>query len=158
MLRHACNPPRVNAESIVNQGLPWLGLTGGGNTVDQFGITVDTNMLVIPARELPPPTVTYRPGAGAGRPPDVRNGSWHTLDVKFTRGAHFSSWWVLAVRDGQLKLTGPQDPALRGLVQAFASKCSRSGMGVPPGLPKLLWTPDLPQEQDPGRKNALSMI
>jgi eukaryotic translation initiation factor 2C len=156
MIRYACNPPGVNAESIVNQGLPKLGLAPQTPTVPLtgFGITVDAEMTVIPARELAPPGLTYKSGR-----PDVRNGSWNILDVKFQRGAVVSSWWVLVVRDGNLAISGPQDPALKGLVQGFAAKCRRSGMTVPEGFPRLLVTPQLPPPGgDPGRVGALALI
>ena len=163
MIRYACNPPKVNAESIVHQGLPKLGLTSssagsGSQTLTQFEITVDPNMIAIPARELPPPTVTYRTGAGV-RGPDVRNGSWNILDVKFRRGARVPSWWVLVVRDGQTAVSGPQDQNLLNLVKNFANKCSNSGMTMPPDRPKLLVTPPLPHSgQDPGRARALGLV
>jgi hypothetical protein len=124
----------------------------------QFGITVDPNMVVIPARELPPPTITYKPGAGT-RGPDVRNGSWNILDVTFRRGARVPSWWVLVVRDGKLVISGPTDPALRNLVGNLAKKFTNSGMSMPPGMPKLLVTEPLPHGgQDPGRVRALQSI
>ena len=156
MIRYACNPPKVNADSIVNKGLSKLGLSPETITapLTGFGITVDTEMVVVPGRELPPPGLTYRSGR-----PDVRNGSWNILDVKFQRGATVTSWWVMVVRDGNLAISGPQDPALKGLVQGFAAKCKKSGMAIPDGPPKLLVTPELPRpNNDPSRTAALGII
>ena len=53
---------------ITQQGIPNLGFTGHP-TLDAFGVTINPNMTIIPARELVPPRVTY--GQGSAR---VANG------------------------------------------------------------------------------------
>jgi len=155
MIRYACHRPRVNAESIINQGLPTLGLTPQtlATPVNGFGVTIDTDMAVIPARELRPPRLTYQVGSA-----NVRDGSWNILDVKFHRGARVSSWWVLVVRDGEGGFGGP-DPALKGLVEGFAAKCKKSGIAMPNGMPRLLVTPPLQHiSSDPSRTGAIDHI
>lgn len=156
MIRYACNPPRPNAEKIVRQGFPTLGLSPVLSPADGFGLSISTEMAVIPARELPPPSLSYRVGNTK-----VANGSWNILDVKFHRGAAVSSWWVLVVRDGQEVLRGDNpakdDPRLKKLIEAFATKMRRSGMSVPEGLPRLLVTPPLQQYRD-RRTDAVKAI
>jgi eukaryotic translation initiation factor 2C len=156
MIKHACNPPRVNAESIVHQGLPRLGFTADTRTTPMtgFDVSVDTEMVHIPARELPAPGLSYRSGK-----PNVKDGSWNILDVKFQRGVVISSWWVMVVLDGAPAFNGPEDPALVNLVMGFADKCKRSGMVFPEGRPRLIATPRLPRiDTDPSRTAALGMI
>ena len=150
MIRYACNPPKVNAEAIVNQGFKSLGFS---DPIGGFGITIDTNMAVIPGRRLGPPGLSYKVGTAR-----VAGGSWNILDVKFHKGASVASWWVVVVRDGLGMVTGPQDTKLRDLVAGFKAKCQRSGMVMPDGLPTLipinLPTPNV----DPARLRAIEMI
>lgn len=153
MIRYACNPPRANAEAIVNQGFPALGLAPVRAPIDGFGVSIDTEMAVIPARELRSPELTYKVGK-----PSVRDGSWNILDVKFHRGARVTSWWVMVVRDGLQMVSGPQDPNLSGLVEGFAAKCRRSGITMPDGRPRLIPI-NLPAPQpDPLRSDAINKI
>jgi eukaryotic translation initiation factor 2C len=85
-------------------------------------------MVVIPARELPPPHLSY----GVGRA-NVSNGSWNILDVKFHRGNVVINRWLLVVRDGFSNIQGPQDPRVEALVEGFSAKCKKSGIAMPDG-------------------------
>lgn len=68
MLGLANRRPAVNALHITQQGIPKLGFSGNP-TLEAFGVSINPNMTVIPARELIPPRVTY--GQGSAR---VANG------------------------------------------------------------------------------------
>lgn len=153
MIRYACNPPRVNAETIVNQGLPTLGLNPVAAPVDGFGISIDSEMAIIPARELAPPRLSYKVGRA-----NVNNGSWNITEVKFHRGAAVASWWLLLVRDGLGMIQGPQDPKLKALVEGFATKCRNTGMIMPGDLPRLLPITLPSSRTDPTRANAVESI
>ncbi|KAH7919917.1 Piwi-domain-containing protein [Leucogyrophana mollusca] len=155
MIKFACNPPGVNARAIVDQALPTLGLTPDTLTdpLRGFGISIGGDMAVVPARELPPPKLTYRAGNA-----NIRDGSWNILDVTFHLGGTIRTWWVLVVRDGQDTFSGPQDEALTGVWRGFGEKCRKSGMTLQT-TPVLLTTPTLtPVYQDPSRLNALGQI
>lgn len=153
MIRYACNPPKVNAETIVNQGFPTLGLGPPASPINGFDISIDPNMAVIPARELPPPSLSYKAGKA-----DVMNGSWNILNVKFHRGATVTSWWILVIRDGRGAISGPQDPKLVSLVEGFTAKCKNSGIEMPTGRPRLLVVPLIPPNTDPTRTSAVESI
>lgn len=154
MLRYAGRKPGVNAHLIVNEGLPKLGLSAGTPVMREFGVTVVGQMAIVPARELPPPSVTYRQGT-----PKVANGGWNILNVKFHTGGNLTNWKVLVVREQGKGFSGPDDPSMLGLLQAFSKKCNDSGMTVPTGPPQIVPTPVLPTKfQDPGRQRALGMI
>lgn len=153
MIKYACNPPRVNAETILYQGLPTLGLNPSASPIGGFGISIDPEMTVIPYRELPAPRLSYRVGK-----PNVLNGSWNIMEVKFHRGAVVSNWWLLVVRDGINKIQGPQDPSLKALAEGFAAKCKNSGMALPDGAPRLLVVALPPPHTDPTRANAVDSI
>ena len=154
MIRYACNPPKVNADAIVNRGFPSLGLAPVAAPTNGFGISLEPEMAVVPGREFNPPRLTYRAGNAK-----VQNGSWNILDVKFHRGGTVSSWWVLVVRDGRDVLKGPNDPNLKGLVEGFKEKLKKSGVIMPEGMPKLLPPAKCSNpQQDPGRVEALNNI
>ncbi|KAJ6632516.1 Piwi-domain-containing protein [Mycena sp. CBHHK59/15] len=153
MIKFACNPPRVNADAITTEGFTKLGLSPVQTPVNGFNVSIDTEMAVIPGRELNPPRLTYSRGNA-----NVRNGSWNIMDVKFHRGAAVSSWWVLVVRDGREILQGKGDPQLMNLVKKFREKLQRSGMQISDDLPRLLVTPPLQGIQDASREAALAEI
>lgn len=133
MIRYACNPPRQNAESIVNIGFPSLGFAAPvADPLAGFGITIDKEMAVIPGRELAPPGLNYKVGDAR-----VANGSWNILNVKFHKGAIIGSWYVLVVRDGENTFNDPEDPQLVELVNRFATKLRKSGMSIPNGHPSI---------------------
>jgi eukaryotic translation initiation factor 2C len=156
MLKVASRRPADNAGIIVNNGLQRLGLAPSTPLLDSFGVRVSDKMIVIPGRELPPPTVIY----GKGQP-RVANGSWNILDVKFHHGGKMTNWKVLVVRDGVRRWTfnGQQDERLITFIKAFATKCKDSGMTVSAEPPAILPTPELPQvRDDPGRRRAIESI
>ncbi|KAJ7640433.1 argonaute-like protein [Mycena polygramma] len=155
MIKIACNPPRYNAEAITTEGFAALGISPVKSPVDGFNIGIETEMAVIPGRELNPPRLSYLKGST----PNVRNGSWNILDVKFHRGAAVTSWWVLVVRDGtEVFFQGPDDANLKNLVTKFRDKLQRCGMQIPSALPRLLVTPPLGNLQDDSRASALKAI
>jgi eukaryotic translation initiation factor 2C len=154
MIRYACNPPKINADAIVGRGFPSLGFAPVAAPTNAFGISLESEMAVVPGREFNAPRLTYRAGNAK-----VQNGSWNILDVKFHRGGTVSSWWVLVVRDGRDILKGPNDPNLKGLVEGFREKLKKSGVIMPEGMPKLLPPAKCSSpQQDPGRVEALNNI
>jgi len=154
MIRYACNPPKANAEAIIGRGLPTLGLTPEtlGSPLRNFGMGVDNDMANIPGRELPAPRLSYK----AGRP-NVNNGSWNILDVKFHTGGVIKSWWVLVIKDGQAVFSSPDDPKLVGIWKGFGEKCRNSGMSLG-SSPVVLAQGLPPPANDPSRQQALNDI
>ena len=155
MIRYACNAPGVNADAIVNRGLPILGLTpqSPSATVNGFDVSISTEMTVVPARELPAPRLTYKVGSA-----NVRDGSWNILDVKFHRGGTVSTWWVLVVRDGpESMINDPNDSRLTSLLKGFAKKCEQSGMKVL-NPPRILAAQLKNPNQDPTRSVSIDVI
>ncbi|KAG8214738.1 hypothetical protein J3R82DRAFT_9827 [Butyriboletus roseoflavus] len=156
MLRYACKRPAENAQTILNEGFPLLGLTTNNQKLTNFNVSVSRNMAGIPFRELPPPSVSYR----GGKPPNVNNGSWNILDVKFHLGGVVKSWWILVVTEQRPIFNGPGDPQLTALWKGFAGKCQRSGMtGISPdSAPTLLNVALVDPTNDPGRQESLGRI
>ncbi|THG98015.1 hypothetical protein EW026_g4090 [Hermanssonia centrifuga] len=153
MIKVACNPPAFNANAIVYDGLPLLGLQDGNPTLANFGLSVSPEMAVVPARILPPPQIVYKSGK-----PNVRDGSWNILDVKFHAAGRMDNWAVLVVQDGRRgEFRGANDPELISFLQTFSKKCQTSGMSVGQGPPRIIVTDRLPQNA-PGRQDAITTI
>ena len=156
MLKVASRKAAENTAIIMDNGLPRLGYKPSTSVLQSFNIRLANQMAVIPARELPPPSVTYGKGT-----PRVQNGSWNILEVKFHNGGKMTNWKVLVVRDGveSLSFTGPRDERLISFIKAFANKCKNSGMDVGNEPPAILPTDQLPPlKSDPGRRKALDNI
>lgn len=151
MIRYASRRPAVNAQLIVERGLPRLGYTPTTPVLDAFGVHVSGEMSVMPARELPPPKVTYANGSLR-----VQNGSWNLRNVRFHRGSKAPNWMVLVVRDGvkDLSFDGPSDSRLLTFLDAFTNKCRSSGIDLAPKPSSVLETDDLSIIEDQKRRPA----
>lgn len=158
MLRVACQNPQRNSELIRGEGFLNLGLSTPHDTMKSFGITIDQQMTVVPARVLPPPGISY----AGGRPPRVNDGSWNILDVKFHRGGNMGRWAVLIVREKSRPgpWTGPNDPQMWEFINRFAQKCRTVGMVLSPERPAVVPTQELdpPGGRDPSRTAAVAEI
>ena len=101
MLGFAARFPNQNARSIA--GVP--GAPGDGlrlmrladpsvdsqvHSVQPFGFRVGTEMITVPGRILPTPTVKY-----AGQIVRAQNGSWNSANQKFFSPGQFTKWSVL---------------------------------------------------------------
>lgn len=86
IIKFSCRKPPNNYKSIMEDGRRIVGITD--QRTKEYGIVVDSDMVVVPARILPPPNLLYdkkqiRPA----------NGSWNLQGVKFTTGAKFPANW-----------------------------------------------------------------
>lgn len=59
----------------MGEGFGKLGISSRQEPMNGFGITVDNEMAIIPARILPAPRLSYK----GGQPPRVSDGSWYVL-------------------------------------------------------------------------------
>lgn len=127
MITVACQPPNVNGEAIVNQGLNNLGLRVAGPELQSFGVNIGPDMAVVPGRILPKPGISYKTS-----PASIDDkASWNLRGVKFAVGARLERWTVLVIKDGvNSEFTGPSDPELRQVVTGFRNMCNVSGMQV----------------------------
>ncbi|KAG1837574.1 ribonuclease H-like domain-containing protein [Suillus subalutaceus] len=157
MIRFACNPPKVNADAIIERGLPTLGFTPEtlGSPLSGFGIAVDNNMAVIPGRELPRLVSATEGGGRLTSTTAVGT----LLTSKFHNGGAIKSWWVLVVRekDGRSVFSGADDPILTDLWRGFGEKCRNSGISLG-SQPVKLAQSLIPRADDPGRQQALDSI
>ncbi|KAI0768207.1 Piwi domain-containing protein [Trametes elegans] len=158
MITVACQPPNVNAQAIVGRGLHEFGFAQKPPPLDAFGISVGTEMAVVPGRILPPPVVRYHGGPLAGV--DDR-AAWNLRGVRFSLGARLEKWAALLIQDGNRRdeFAGADDPELHATLRAFADMCGRSGMAVdraPPAVVAARLPPKV--AEDPLRKQAVLAI
>ncbi|KAF8128683.1 Piwi domain-containing protein [Boletus edulis] len=127
MITIACQPPNVNGEAIVNQGLNHLGLKVAGPELQSFGVAIGPDMAVVPGRILPKPGIGYRSGPAA----IDDKASWNLRGVKFAVGARLDRWTVLVIKDNANgEFAGSSDPELFQVVSGFRNMCNASGMQV----------------------------
>jgi eukaryotic translation initiation factor 2C len=157
MITVAAKPPNVNAMSIVDRGLGELGFRGDSAQFNAFGISVGTEMAVVPGRILSPPGIRY----GQGTPSVDERASWNLRNVKFNKGARLENWAVLVILDGNSRdeFSRPDDPGLQATYRGFASMCKNSGMSVDQKDPVVIAARLPPKTPtDPTRAAAVAMI
>ncbi|KAJ6613603.1 ribonuclease H-like domain-containing protein [Mycena sp. CBHHK59/15] len=156
MITVAAKPPNINADAIVSRGLGELGYRQGAEPLGAFGISIGSEMTVVPGRILPPPGIKY----GTGTPRVDDRASWNLRDVKFHRGGRLERWAVLVIHDGQREEFGSTtDPELLSTVKGFAQMCKTSGMNVLMDQPPIIEV-NLPRKDhsDPTRNAAIMSI
>ncbi|KAF7968003.1 hypothetical protein HWV62_32204 [Athelia sp. TMB] len=157
MITAACKPPNVNGMSIVTRGLDELGFRSGPQPLGNFGISIGTDMSVVPGRILPPPGIKY----GSGQPQVDERASWNLRNVKFAQGGRLAGWAVLIIQDGNQRdeFQGADDPELKKVVAGFSKMCSTSGMQVDRAEPMFAACRLPPKDyNDPIRAKAVQAI
>lgn len=84
MITVTCNPPNVNGEAVVNQGLTHLGFRPPELVFQALGMHIGSDMTVVPDRILPKPSIKYSQGTS---PSIDARASWNLKGVKFAVGA-----------------------------------------------------------------------
>lgn len=128
MIKIACRPPKENAEMITNVGLPRLGLKGLNSHLDPFKMSVSQEMIVVPARILPPPPVTYAVGSMT-----PTGASWNLMKKRFQRGASMAAWSYLIIQEPNRPINVAR---VQETVLLFQKTCSDYGMNVKPPMMK----------------------
>ncbi|KAK6358040.1 hypothetical protein TWF730_007394 [Orbilia blumenaviensis] len=130
LITFACNPPTKNAKVITSTGLKALGHTSDTQnpTLSGFGIKLDPNMVVVPARILPAPQIQY-----SGKPLEPYNASWNLAQAKFARSGQITAW-------GALGILGGRDSTMENIQMALdclTQQCKLTGIKVPNTPPNL---------------------
>jgi hypothetical protein len=152
MMNVACKPPHVNAQAITEVGFPSLGFSQQNSPLEPFGISIDPEMAVIPARELTPPKIS-----GSKPITKINRASWYFPDnVRFVRGARIDTWRVLIIQDGknEIKLNEADE-----IVDGLVTKLRKCGLDVPKKLPEKSKISLVdPNEDDASRSKSVQMI
>ncbi|PCH34396.1 argonaute-like protein [Wolfiporia cocos MD-104 SS10] len=128
MITFACQPPNVNGQAIMERGLVELGYKQRTDTLAAFGVSIGTNMAVVPGRILPAPALSY----GSGKPVvDDERAGWNLRDIKFNVGGKLDKLAVLVIKDGgRNEFSGRDDRELRSVVEGLLRMCRKLGMQV----------------------------
>lgn len=156
MITFAANPPSTNATAITGRGLDLLGFRQPVEPLQGFGISIGSQMAVVPGRILPAPGLRY--GQGSVHIDD--RASWNLKNVRFAKGAHLQNWVVLVIKDGNPRdeFNGPNDPGLRETIADFVRTMRNCGMvvsGEPTYIPAELPPRDI---RDSTRSKAIAAI
>ncbi|KAG6819482.1 hypothetical protein H0H93_011450 [Arthromyces matolae] len=157
MITYAAKPPNVNAAAIVNRGLNELGFRQGAAPLGSFGISIGTDMAVVPGRILPRPGIEY----ASGQSSVDEKASWNLRNVRFAKGASLGNWAVLLIKDGNDRdeFDGPSDPQLLPTIRGFADMCGKSGIRME-RAPPVVAECRLPRKDrtDPTRSQSIDAI
>lgn len=157
MITFAAKPPNINAEFIEGPGLSELGFRSTAAPLGEFGVSIGTEMALVPGRILRAPGIVYGQGA-----PKVDNerASWNLRNVKFKKGGFLRNWVVMVIQDGgHNDFTRPDDPLLVSTLNGFMAMCRASGMQVDPKLPQIVPARLPPKRrEDPTRKEAMKVL
>ncbi|GIZ45237.1 hypothetical protein CKM354_000841500 [Cercospora kikuchii] len=128
MLRFAARAPNLNAMSIAGvagnpgNGLRLLRLANPSgdpqsDSVQPFGFRVGTEMITVPGRILPSPTVKYGSSNAS-----TSNGAWNLRGARFDKPGKFNRWQVLVINSqgnrGQA-MRGPPDETIKKLAESL---------------------------------------
>ncbi|KAL8830971.1 MAG: hypothetical protein Q9170_005495 [Blastenia crenularia] len=112
MLRIAARGPAENARRIVGAGLRVVGIKPDNPTLTAFGVSIDAEMIVVPAQILPPPKLQY----GSNDRFTPSNASWNLVGKKFFTPKPLKKWSVL--RCGNSRFAPEHLQALRKQIKA----------------------------------------
>ncbi|KAG0342673.1 Eukaryotic translation initiation factor 2C [Podila horticola] len=123
MIKFTCQNPTARANTL-KTGLKMLNYRDNEYLKD-VGVTISEDMVQIPARVLPPPTVCYRPDS---QQPSFTplDGTWNLNGRKFVQGAKLQSWGVVVF--GTERDCGRH--AVASFVRELVTCCTEVGMNI----------------------------
>jgi len=137
MIKVAARPPAENARRIVGAGQQVIGIQASGNpTLSAFGIRVDSRMVAVEGRVLPPPQLTY----GKNTMQTAEDGAWNMRGKTFAKPEKVTKWSFLKL--GNVQLSADH-------IKGFQLQLRNYGLGgEAPKMPQGFTKP-LPGGEDP---------
>ncbi|CAJ0909392.1 5960_t:CDS:10 [Entrophospora sp. SA101] len=124
MIKFTCLQPHVRANKILN-GITLLNYRDN-EYLRQFGLRVNGEMEVIPARILPTPTVQYHASSRESNF-QPRDGVWNLRDKKVATGSTLGSWSVVVFSsERDLPLL-----SIKAFIRELVVTCQNTGMKIP---------------------------
>ena len=104
MIRHTSNPPR-EMKKLISEGIRDKLSVSSDPVLHAFGMTISTELAVVPGRVLNLPSIQYHPSAqNANVRPKADDGGWNLRDVKFAKaGEELRDWCVVSLLPEQSK-------------------------------------------------------
>jgi eukaryotic translation initiation factor 2C len=107
MIDIACLAPSINQAEIYRNGLPQMGIQPVSDALTRFGISLGTQMAVVPGRILDPPKVAY-----ADRQLQIKDSAWNLRDVQFRKGAKIGPCVAVVMNERRGDFDNPEDQEL----------------------------------------------
>ncbi|KAF3310853.1 hypothetical protein TWF173_009210 [Orbilia oligospora] len=124
MIRFACRDPSSNAKIITETGLKTLGLNNDTASIPyKFGVKINENMVVVPARILPTPMIQY-----SKRTTEVEKGKgqWNLRSQRFYKGCELKRLLVVSFTRTRDRAYTPENIAR--LISQFRETCEDVGI------------------------------
>ncbi len=129
MIKFTCQQPSARANKI-KQGLEVLNYRQN-EYMQQFGMTVSEDMVVVGARILNAPKIHYHPSSReASFVP--REGSWNLRDKKVATGATLGSWACVCFAENV------QEGSVQHFLRELITTCQDTGMNIPNRNPPIV--------------------
>ncbi|KAL4782559.1 ribonuclease H-like domain-containing protein [Aspergillus varians] len=129
LLDFAIRNPAANARSITTKGAEVVGISSGLNTTLQnFGFHISSNLVTVPGRVLPSPSVLYANKSKA----DMMSGTWKQKNAKFFKPCQISSWAFLYIVCARDREYFPTPAELKPCIAALRSKLNEYGVNTQP--------------------------
>ncbi|KAL8728397.1 MAG: hypothetical protein Q9166_005442 [cf. Caloplaca sp. 2 TL-2023] len=136
MLAIAARGPAENARRLVGAGARVIGIHADNPILSEFGVSIDTKMIVIPARVLQPPRLLY----GSKKLIVPRDASWNLSGgTQFYKPQELRNWSYLTC--GRSNLSDQHLQALRNQIRVC-------GLGIAAPLPAEGYHTDLGEADD----------
>ncbi|KAI9236747.1 MAG: Piwi domain-containing protein [Podila humilis] len=133
MINFSSKSPTARANTIKN-GLQILNFEKN-EYLKEAGMKISNEMVVVPARVLPAPTVCYHPSSQeASFVP--KNGAWNLRDKKVTQGGTLGSWGVLVFGTER----DCSSVVLQSFIRELVITCQHTGMNVVNKSPPINYT------------------
>jgi hypothetical protein len=119
MINFACLSPAINQADIYRNGLTNMGIAPPSDVLTEFGISLGTEMAVVPGRILDAPKIAY-----LGKTMEVRDSAWNLRDVKFQKAAAIGPSVAIAISERPGDFQSADDPDFAGV--RFSHAISRA--------------------------------
>jgi len=132
MIKFTCQRPDVRSNRI-GQGFNILNYRQN-EYLQQFGLTIKPEMMVVPARVLKPPSLKYGDGS---RPPVFTpdNGVWNLRDKRVVQGASLKAWAVICF-ESERRLPMP---SVQSFIRELTITCNDTGMNIINKTPPIVY-------------------
>ncbi|CAI2172161.1 19284_t:CDS:10 [Funneliformis geosporum] len=133
MIKHTALSPQENVHRI-NEGIQNVLQFGKDFKLNSFGMVVEEQMAVIPARVLRAPQISYHSSSKAGGTVKPREGGWNLKDRKFVRSGDTLRYWVVVAFIDQRRLSVSK---AKQFVKELVITSRQQGMDIEEGNPRV---------------------
>ncbi|CAG8650047.1 1091_t:CDS:10, partial [Rhizophagus irregularis] len=131
MIKHTALRPQENVHRI-NEGVQDVLQFEKDFKLSSFGMEVDEQMAIIPARVLKPPQISYHSTSKAGGTVRPKEGGWNLRDRKFVRSGNTLRYWVVVAFIDQRKFNQAKQ-----FVKELVNTSRQQGMDIAETNPRI---------------------